>query len=160
MNRIALAAAVAALAAAGCARQPAPPPPSPPGAHKPSAPVSISAQLSGGSAHVTVRFEADAKDVSVVVHGVGGLAVTSAGSPVDGASFARGETAAFDVAFTPGAGRSTLAVGVSARFHGAGRRSAVASFDVGEPTKEQLEASGTVVETSEGERLKVVVPSK
>ncbi len=162
MNRIALAVTTAALALAACAPQPsaAPQPSVPPGAGKPAAPVSVAAKLSGGSGRVTVRFEADAKDVRVDVHGVGGLAVTSAVAPLERASFARGETAAFDVTFTPGPGRSSIAVAVSGKFHGAGRRASVASFDVGEPTPEQLKGGGTVVETSEGERLKVVVPGK
>jgi len=163
MNRIALAVTAAALAlAGGCTPQspPAPPASAPPVRGKPSAPVSVDAQLSGASGRVTVRFDADAKDVRVEVHGAGGLVVTSGAAPVDGASFARGEATAFDVSFTPGPGRSHLAVAVSGKFHGAGRRAAVASFPVGDPSPDQLKAEGTVVEGQDGERLKVVVPGK
>src|SRR5512133_358196 len=111
MNRtaVALATVALALAAGGCARQAsATPVPSAaaPVEGKPSAPVSIDAQLSGSTAHVTVRFDADAKGARVHVHGTDGLAVTSAAEPVAKDSFARGDTAAFDVSFTPGPGRS------------------------------------------------------
>ncbi len=162
MNHTPLASAALALALAGCTPQSpahaAAPVPRGPG--KPSAPVTVSAELSPGAARVTVRFDADAKNVAIEVYGAGGLTVTSAAAPVQRTSFARGETAAFDVAFTPGPGQSDLAVAVTGIFHGAGRRGAVASFAVGEPSAEQRAATGTVVEGSDGERLKVVVPGK
>ena len=79
--------------------------------------------------------------------------------PVARGTYARGETATFDVAFTPGPGRSYLAVTVSGKFRGAGHRAAVASFAVGEPTVEQRKAGGTVLEGG-GERIKVVVPGQ
>ncbi len=162
MSRIAPMLAALALASGGCARQaPATPQPASTLAHgKPSAPVSVDAQLGAGTARVTVRFDADARDVRIDVHGAAGLAVTSAATPVERGAFARGESATFDVTFTPGPGRSLLAVGVAGKFHGAGKRARVASFAVGEPTREQLEAGGTVVEGSDGERLKVVVPGQ
>ncbi len=164
MNRIALAAttALALASAAGCARQ-APASPEPAAAPvrgKPSAPVAIDARLADGTARVSVRFEADAKDVRIDVRGAGGLAVTGGARPVERASFARGESAAFDVTFTPGPGRSHLVVGVEGKFHGGGRRAAVASFAVGDPTPEQLAPGGTVVEGADGERLEVVVPRR
>ncbi len=153
---------VLALFASGCARQPTPTAQAaaPPGLGKPSAPVSVDAQVAAGSARVTVRFEADAKDVRIDVHGAGGLAVTSVATPVEHAAFARGGSTTFDVAFTPGPGRSYLAVAVGGKFHGAGKRFRIASFAVGEPTRDQLESGGTVVEGSDGERLKVVVPGR
>ena len=161
MDRIALAVttALALAAGAGCAPQaPAAPDASAAPVHgKARAPVSIDAQLSTGSARVTVRFDAEAKDVQVEVRGTDGLAVASAAAPVEKASFAPGEAVTFDVAFTPGPGRSHLSVAVSGKFRGAGKRAAVAAFPVGEPTPEQLRATGTVVEGG-GERLKVVVP--
>jgi len=160
MNRIALAAVAGLLAlpaVGGCA-------PSTAGAApvhgKPSVPVTVEARLSDGSARVTVRFDAEAKGVRVEVGGVDGLSVASAAVPVDGASFARGESTTFDVAFTPGPGRSYLAVAVTGKFRGAGRRAAVTSFAVGEPTPEQEKAGGTVLEAPGGERIKVVVPGK
>lgn len=160
MNRLALS-VMAAFALAGCARpSSAPPAAPPPGLGKPSAPVSVSADLAAGTGRVTVRFDADAKDVRIAVFGADGLTVTSAAAPIDGASFARGETAAFDVAFAPGPGRSRLAVSVSGKFHGAGKRTRAVSFAVGEPTPEQLRGLGTVVEGEDGEKLRVVVPAK
>ncbi|HET8538892.1 MAG TPA: hypothetical protein VFL83_03365 [Anaeromyxobacter sp.] len=162
MSRIRFAFAVVALALAGCARSPAADPQPAPGAPrgKPSAPASVTAQLSSGSARVTVRFDADATDVRVDVRGAGGLAVRDGALPVDGASFARGEATTFDVSFTPGPGRSHLAVAVSGTFAGAGRRATVASFAVGEPTPDQRSAGGTVVEGEDGERIKVVGSGK
>ena len=141
MHRTAIAATslALALAAGACARQPAAPASPAAGAFrgKPSAPVSIDARLAAGTARVTVRFDADAKDVRIDVHGVDGLSVASAPTPVEHAAFARGESTSFDVTFAPGPGRSHLAVTVSGSFHGDGRRATVASFAVGEPTPEQ-----------------------
>ncbi len=161
MNRIALAVTTLALAA-GCARQAQATAPAPaPVRGKPSAPVAIDARLAAASARVTIRFDADAKDVRIDVHGTDGLAVTgTAPTPAEHASFKRGETTAFDVAFTPGPGRSYLVVGVAGKFHGAGKRARVASFPTGEPTPEQEKGMGTVVEGPDGERLKVVVPGE
>jgi hypothetical protein len=161
MNRIALTVTlVAALAGAACARQtaPAPQPSAADVRGKPGAPVAVSAQLSGGAGRATVRFDADARDVRVEVAGAEGLTVTSGATPVDGASFAKGESTSFDVAFAPGPGRSYLSVTVTGKFHGAGRRAAVTSFAVGEPTAEQRKGAGTVVQGADGERVKVVVP--
>jgi hypothetical protein len=164
MRRLALtltlALAAAASAVSACARQAsaAPQTSDPASRGKPTAPVTIEGRLAEGTGRVTVRFDADAKGVRIEVHGAEGLAVTSAATPVEKRTFARGETAAFDVAFTPGPGRSYLAVNVTGKFHGAGRRAAVASFPVGEPTAEQRKAGGTVME-SDGERIKVVVPA-
>lgn len=163
MNRIAPAVLTVVVAlAGGCAPRPSPPPrPSAaPILGKPRAPVSVDAQLSAGSGRVTVRFDADATDVRIDVHGAAGLAVTSGATPVAHGSFARGESTSFEVGFTPGPGRSYLAVGVAGKFHGAGKRAAVASFAVGDPTPEQLDEGGTVVEGPDGERLKVVVPGR
>jgi hypothetical protein len=162
MTRTALAVAASLLALAACARssQAAPPPEASPGAGKPTAPVSVGAELSTGAARVTVRFEADAKDVRIAVFGADGLAVTSAAEPVAKGAFARGEAAALDVTFTPGPGRSRLAVSVTGKFHGAGKRTRTATFAVGEPTPEQLRGEGAVVEGADGEKVRVVVPGK
>lgn len=163
MTRPALAAVAAllALALAACARSSpgAPPHEAPPGPGKPAAPVSVTADLSRGAARVTVRFDADAKAARIAVFGADGLAVTSAAEPLGTRAFSRGESAAFDVAFTPGPGRSRLVVSVSGTFHGAGKRTRTVSFEVGEPTAEQLRGPGTVVDAG-GERIRVVVPEK
>lgn len=159
MSRLALAVTVVLAANAACARQ-APPSatPAPAIQGKPSAPVSIDAEVSSASARVTVRFDADAKDVGIEVHGTDGLVVTSDAAPVEKGAFARGEAASFDVAFTPGPGRSLLAVAVAGKFGGAGKRAAVASFAVGEPSAEQRKTGATVVEGADGERIKIVSP--
>ncbi|HEX9052453.1 MAG TPA: hypothetical protein VF841_18145 [Anaeromyxobacter sp.] len=154
-----LAAAVAlTLAAAGPPKSAADGAPAARGRGKPSAPASVDAQVTGGAARVTVRFDSDASDVRIDVHGASGLSVTSEATPVEHARFARGEAATFDVAFTPGPGRSQLAVAVVGKFRGVGKRTRIVSFAVGAPTPEQRKAGGTVVEGPGAERIKVVAP--
>lgn len=154
MHRIAL--AVTLAAAAACAPQaPAAEAGAAPVHGKAKAPVAIEAQLSDGSGRVTVRFGAAAKDVRVELRGTDGLTVTSDPVPVERASFDAGAESTFDVAFTPGPGRSLLSVAVSGKFRGAGRNGTVTTFPIGEATPEQQKATGTVIEGG-GERLKVV----
>jgi hypothetical protein len=121
------------------------------------APVVVEAALDAGTAHVTVRFASPATDIRVDVSGVDGLTVTSAATPIQGASYDRGAVASFDVAYAAGPGRSHLAVAVSGAFPG-GRRATVASFAVGTPSAEQQKAATGVVEESDGERVKIVIP--
>jgi len=122
---------------------------------KPQAPVSVTATVARGRATVPVRFHSAATEAAIEVHGVDGLTVTSAASPLAGRRFARGEAVTFDVAFTEGPGRSHLAVAVSGKF-GAAARSTVASFAVGQPTAEQLKPAGKVTTDSTGQRIKVL----
>lgn len=122
---------------------------------KPQAPVSVTARLRPDGATLTVRFHSAASDVRLDVHGVEGLAVTSAANPLSGGRFARGEAVSFDVSFTPGPGRSLLAVGVSGRF-GTATRSTVATFTIGEPSAEQRKASETATTDSTGQRVKIL----
>ena len=124
---------------------------------KPSAPVAVTAELSPKSAHVVVKFEADAKDVNVVISGVDGLVVEGKGAQLEKGTFARGEVRAFEVTFTaPAAGRSQLVVSVSGQFNGASR-ARVAAFTVG--TGPLPETPGTVITTDDGERVKVMPAS-
>ncbi|MFL5347033.1 MAG: hypothetical protein ACJ8AT_19790 [Hyalangium sp.] len=122
---------------------------------KVSAPVAVEAQLGDGQAHVTVRFTAPASDVKINVHGVDGLVVKSAGTPVDGSAFTEGSVTSFDVAFTPGPGRSHLVVAVNGSFRGA-QRSSVSSFAVGTPSPEQQQSVGNVVTDDQGQRIKIM----
>lgn len=125
-------------------------------AGKSSAPVEVDARLAEGQARVTLRFDAPANDVQVSVAGVDGLEVKSAATPVQGGSFAEAGSTAFDVAFTPGRGRSHLVVSVSGMFRGS-HQTKVASFAVGEPSAEQQKASGSETMTnSDGQRIKVM----
>jgi hypothetical protein len=119
---------------------------------KPTAPVEVNAVLSEKSARLTLKFESEAKDVKVFVSGVDGLVVQGEGALVTDGVFARGETKTFDVAFTPGAGRSALVVSVSGSFNGAAR-ARVASFTVGTGP---LPQNGEVITTDDGERVKVM----
>ncbi len=122
---------------------------------KPSAPVKVDAQLSAASAKVTVVVRSAARDVDVHVHGVDGLSVTSAETPISSGRFAKGQTATFDVAFTPGPGRSNLVIAVNGTF-GAAKRSSDVSFAVGTPTAEQMKSRATVTTDSGGERIKTL----
>lgn len=120
---------------------------------KPTAPVAVTAELSPKSAHVVVKFESDAQDVVIAASGVDGLVVEGKSVVVEKGAFSRGEVQAFEVAFTPGAGRSQLVVSVSGSFNGASR-ARVASFAVG--TGPLPESPGTVITTDDGERVKVL----
>lgn len=80
----------------------------------------------GSSARVTLRFEAPATDVQVNVHGVDGLEVKGVSTPISGSSFTPGSETSFDVAFTPGAGRSHLVVSVTGLFEAHGSRPPIA----------------------------------
>jgi hypothetical protein len=122
---------------------------------KVSAPVSVDAQLAEGQARVTVRFDSPASDVKVSIYGLDGLVVKSSATPVDGASFVKDAVTTFDVAFSPGVGRSHLAVAVSGSFKG-GQRSSVSTFSVGTPTPEQQKTPGNVVTGPDGQRIKVM----
>lgn len=120
---------------------------------KPTAPVAVTAEVSDHAARVTVRFQADAKDVRVGVHGNDGLVVEGDLTPVQGQAFARGETTSFTVAFVPPAGRASLVVSVAGDFNGA-KRARVASFTVGEGPLP--EGPGEVMTTDDGDTVKVM----
>jgi hypothetical protein len=122
---------------------------------KPQAPATISAKLEAGRATVTVKFHSPATEASVEVHGVDGLAVTSAAVPLSGGRFARGETVTLDVTFTEGATAGQLAVVVSGNFSGA-RRNATATFLTRSPTPEQLKPARSGATDSTGRRVKVM----
>ena len=126
-----------------------------PEATKVTAPVAVDAQLGDGQAHVTVRFSAPANNVQINVHGVDGLVVKSAGTPVDGATFTESSVTSFDVAFTPGPGRSHLVVAVNGSFRGA-QRSSVSSFAVGTPSPEQQQSVGNTVTDDKGQTIKIM----
>jgi hypothetical protein len=130
---------------------------------KARAAVSIQATLADGVGRVTVRFDAAATDLRVDVWGVDGLAVSSAATPIDGARFEAGDTTTFDVAYTAAPGRSALAVSVSGDFAG-NHRGSVVSFEIVSPAADRKNGltapaparPGTVVETDDGDRVKVL----
>jgi hypothetical protein len=97
---------------------------------KPQAPVVIESVLEGNTAHVTVRFPQGGAGVEVHASGAEGLAVAGQSALAEGRTLAKGEVLVFDVPFTPGAGESLLAVGVTGNFAGA-HRTAVRAFPVG-----------------------------
>lgn len=122
---------------------------------KVSAPVTVEAQLGDGQAHVTVRFSSPATNVKIGVYGLDGLVVKSAATPVNGSSFTEASVTSFDVAFTPGPGRSNLVVAVNGSFRGA-QRASVSTFAVGTPSAEQQQSVGTVVTGDDGQRIKIM----
>jgi hypothetical protein len=146
------------LGLAACAAAPAPLKKAPheaeiPGKNK--APVVLDVQMNNGVAHVTLRFETAARDVNVDVKGVDGMQVTSAPSLVAYGQFSAGQTATFDVAYTPGPGRSNLAVSVIGTFNGV-RLGTTTMYGVGTPTEEQKRTPGDVTTDSSGQRIKVL----
>jgi hypothetical protein len=159
MKRLALA-ALLAVAAPAFAGSPAQKQGAPAAKHgspgKPRAPVHVDAKVDAGTAQLRVTFDAAASGVDVKVYGVKGLEVTSAELAVRDGSFAAGESKDIAVTFTaPSGERSHLAISISGDFAG-GRRTAVQSFSVGEPSEAQKQAAqGNVKTTPEGERLKV-----
>lgn len=123
---------------------------------KPTAPVEVTALLKERSAQLELKFESDAKDVKVAVSGVDGLVVEGPSLLLESGTFARGELRKFEVKFTPGEGRSQLVVSISGTFNGASR-ARVAAFGVGSGPLPQ--SPGTVIQTDDGERVKVMPAS-
>jgi hypothetical protein len=124
---------------------------------KPQAPVTITAAPVAGGATVTVRFDGAASDVNVEVRGLDGLAVASAGAPLSGRGFARGEAATLEVVFAQGADAGQLAVAVTGTF-GGGRQFTTATFPVGRGPVERLEKAPPVTDAA-GRRVKVMPSS-
>lgn len=120
---------------------------------KPTAPVAVTAQLSAGSARVHLTFEADAQRVEIAASGADGLTVDGPTVLLEQGSFARGAQATYEVAFTPGPGRSQLVVSVSGLFNG-GSRTRVAAFGIGEGPLPP--SPGTVMTTDDGTTVKVL----
>lgn len=122
------------------------------------APVAMEAVLGDGSAKVTVRFESEASGVKLAVFGVDGLLVKGEPTVVADGAFKKGETKVFEVAFTPGAGRSHLAISVTGMFSGS-KLDRVATFAIGTPTEAQLKGPGTSITTDDGQHIKLM-PAK
>ncbi len=154
---IALASLLMALPAAAAA-PPKPPAKTPAKAApkaKSKAPVTITTVFGEGKATVTLRFDQAVEGAAIGVRGLDGLQV-EAPPPLDRTSFARGEVVTLEVPFTPGAGRSNLAVDIEGTFKGQ-HRIAVQTFAFGKPSPEQLKATqGNIVTTDGGQRLKLM----
>ncbi|MCB9731915.1 MAG: hypothetical protein H6745_04695 [Deltaproteobacteria bacterium] len=80
---------------------------------------------------MTLRFDAAGEGVDTRAYGVKGLSVTGSGQLTQEATVSAGDTARFDVAFTPPAGESLLVVALRGRFGGGERVTTVRSFAVG-----------------------------
>jgi hypothetical protein len=158
MIRTAIALLAALLALPALADGPAPKQPAKAARASPGkarAPATASARIGNGVATVTIRFDAPATDVTIGAGGVDGLTVTSDPTPLTGGRFARGQSVAFDVAFTPGPGRSHLAITVGGTFAGQ-QRHVAQTFAVGSPTADQLKAAVPATTDSTGQRIKVM----
>lgn len=126
---------------------------------KMSAPVEVSSEVGEGQARVTVRFTSHAEGVSVNIRGVDGLEVANGGNVVEGESFEQGAERTFDVTFTAPESRSHLVVSVNGNFRGA-HLGKVASFAIGDLSKDALRAAPKAGETIEGGEQPVkVMPS-
>lgn len=119
---------------------------------KPRAPVAVEAALSADAAKLTVRFLAAGTQVSVTAAGLDGLALRTPEALLTEATVAEGEVRALEVAFTPGPGRSTLAVNVSGRFRGQ-PQARVVTFAVGDGP---LPSDGAELRTDDGDAVKLM----
>ena len=127
--------------------------------HKSKVPVSVTMVFEAGKALVTLRFDQTVEEALIGIRGLDGLQVASV-PPIEKTRFAKGETLTLVVPFTPGPGRSHLAVDIEGRFQGQ-HRMGVQTFAVGQPSAEQLKASeGDILTTSDGQRLKVMPVKK
>lgn len=155
MNRIGIALASLLLALPGCAVTPKKALAKAAPIHKSKAPVTVTTVFGDGKATVTLRFDQAVEDVVIGLRGLDGLQVANV-PPVEKTRFAKGEALTLEVSFTPGLGRSHLAVDIEGTFRGQ-RRMAVQTFAVGHPTAEQMKASeGMILTTPDGQRLKVM----
>ncbi len=123
--------------------------------HKSKVPVTVTTVFGEGKASITLCFDQAVTEASIGVRGLDGLQVTRVPG-IDKTSFSRGEILNLDVSFSPGPGRSHLAVDIEGRFRGQ-RRMGVQTFAVGSPSAEQQKrAEDTIVTTPEGQRLKLM----
>lgn len=143
----------------GCAAPPKKAPGKAAPIHKSKVPVAITTVFEAGKAVVTLRFEQAVEAAIIGVRGLDGLQVASV-PPVEKSRFAKDEVLTLVVPFTPGPGRSHLAVDIEGRFRGQ-HRMGVQTFAVGQPSPEQLKASeGSIITTPDGQRLKVMPVKK
>ncbi len=99
-------------------------------------PANISAVVSGGKAHINVRFAAAGENVQVAVRGGQGLKVEGDEVPVSGRSVGKGERIVLDIGYQPGPDQSTLTVEVTGTYGGQSM-TASQTFKVGVPSDEQ-----------------------
>jgi hypothetical protein len=116
------------------------------------APIVIEAQLFEKRAKVTLTFATGGENVAVGVSGVDGLSVTSTGSLMTEGVVSKGESRSFEVAFSPGPGRSHLVVSATGTFNGA-PISRVVTFQIGDGPRP---STGTKVVTDDGTAIKVM----
>jgi hypothetical protein len=122
---------------------------------KPGAPVKVEGRLAASSASLSIDFAEDASDVTVEVWGVDGLVVTSAGEPVQGRRFGKGEKLDVDVSFTAPATRADLAVRVRGTFDGRVRER-VQSFTVNAGAPSATPPPGEVRTGPDGKPVRVI----
>lgn len=126
---------------------------------KNQAPVTITTRFGDRDGSVTIRFDTAVEDAVVAVRGLDGMTVDSATTAV-GTSFQKGEKLTLDLTYTPGEGRSHLAVSVDGAFRGR-RMSAVHTFAFGKPSAAQLKAKDKeVMVNSDGQRLRLLPAGK
>jgi hypothetical protein len=119
---------------------------------KPGAPTTLEAQVTGGTAKLTLRFAGAGEQVDVSVRGLDGVEVSSGGSWLTGAKVEPGQVLEQTVGFAASA-RGQLVISVEGVFSAA-RRARVHTVAVGEgPVKKDL---GAVQKTTDGDAVKLI----
>lgn len=118
-------------------------------APKPGAPTELQSELGQNTAKLSLRFERAGENVSVLVSGIDGVAVTSPPEVLSGVPVKRGEVRSFEVAFT---GRGHLVISVRGTFSGA-TQARVHTVAIGEVVKQK---NGTTQVTDDGDAVKVM----
>lgn len=116
---------------------------------KPGAPTELQSELGENTAKLSLRFERAGENVSVIVSGLDGVAVTSSPEVLSGVPVKPGEVRSFEVTFT---GRGHLVVSVRGTFGGASQ-ARVHTVAIGEVVKKK---DGTTQVTNDGDAVKVM----
>ena len=98
--------------------------------------ANISGVLSGGNAHLNVRFAAEGENVQIKLVGGQGLKVVGDATPIKNRSVSKGERITLDIDYQQGPDQSTLSVEVTGKFGGESK-SVSQVFNVGIPNDDQ-----------------------
>jgi hypothetical protein len=99
-------------------------------------PATISGVLSGGNAHISVRFQAEGSDVQIALRAADGMKLLGEEIPIRGRSVSKAERIAIDVPYQQGPDQSSLTVEVTGTFDGESK-TVSQSFKVGIPNDDQ-----------------------
>lgn len=133
----------------GIKAPPASPPPSE--TRKPGAPTELESQLKERSAALSLRFDGAGENVSVLVSGIEGVAISST-ELMAGASVKAGEVRQFEVPFTRGGTGGHLVISVEGTFAG-GRKARVHTVAIGDVAEL---GAGVLQVSDDGDAVKVM----